>query len=78
MPKNYAQPHAFVDSQKIGDIVAKAPTRSKKTSARRPWSKEDVKTLKGMARKEPLRKSRSRSSAPKARPVRRRPLLAFR
>ena len=36
--------------------MAKAPARSKKTSARRPWSKEDVKTLKGMARKEPASK----------------------
>jgi hypothetical protein len=36
--------------------VVKAPARSKKTSARRPWSKEDVKTLKGMARKEPASK----------------------
>ena len=36
--------------------MAKAATRTKKTSARRPWSKEDVKTLKGMARKEPASK----------------------
>jgi len=33
--------------------VAKAP---KKAPARRPWSKDDVKLLKGMARKEPASK----------------------
>ncbi len=36
--------------------MVKAPARSKKTSARRPWSKDDVKALKGMARKEPASK----------------------
>jgi hypothetical protein len=35
--------------------VAKAPA-SKKAPARRPWSKEDVRTLKGLARKEPASK----------------------
>jgi hypothetical protein len=39
----------------IGDIVAKAPA-SKKAPARRPWTKDDVRTLKGMARKEPASK----------------------
>jgi len=34
--------------------MAKAP--SKKAPARRPWTKEDVRTLKGMARKEPASK----------------------
>ena len=33
--------------------MAKAP---KKAPARRPWSKDDVKLLKGMARKEPASK----------------------
>jgi hypothetical protein len=33
--------------------VAKAP---KKAPARRPWTKDDVKLLKGMARKEPASK----------------------
>jgi hypothetical protein len=33
--------------------VAKAP---KKAPARRPWSKDDVRLLKGMARKEPAAK----------------------
>jgi hypothetical protein len=35
--------------------VAKAPA-SKKAPSRRPWTKEDVRTLKGMARKEPASK----------------------
>ena len=35
--------------------MAKAPA-SKKAPARRPWTKEDVRTLKGMARKEPASK----------------------
>ena len=35
--------------------MAKAPA-SKKAPARRPWSKEDVRTLKGLARKEPASK----------------------
>lgn len=36
--------------------MAKAPARSKKAPARRPWTKDDVKVLKGMARKEPASK----------------------
>jgi hypothetical protein len=36
--------------------VAKAAVRSKKAPVRRPWSKDDLKVLKGMARKEPLSK----------------------
>jgi hypothetical protein len=36
--------------------MAKAVTRSKKAPARRPWSKDDVRLLKGMARKEPASK----------------------
>ena len=32
--------------------MVKAPARSKKTPQRRPWSKDDVKVLKGLARKE--------------------------
>ncbi len=35
--------------------MAKAPA-SKKAPARRPWTKDDVRTLKGMARKEPASK----------------------
>ncbi len=33
--------------------MAKAPAQKKKPSMRRPWSKDDVRMLKGMARKEP-------------------------
>jgi hypothetical protein len=40
---------------RTGDNVAKAPA-SKKAPARRPWTKEDVRTLKGLARKEPASK----------------------
>jgi hypothetical protein len=36
--------------------VAKAIARSKKTSVRRPWSKDDMRLLKSMARKEPAAK----------------------
>jgi hypothetical protein len=39
-----------------GAIVAKVATRSKKAPVRRPWSKDDLRLLKGMARKEPLSK----------------------
>ena len=33
--------------------MAKAVARSEKAPARRPWSKDDVRLLKSMARKEP-------------------------
>ena len=36
--------------------MAKAPAKSKKPPARKPWSKDDVRLLKGMARKEPASK----------------------
>jgi hypothetical protein len=36
---------------RIGDNVAKAPA-NKKAPARRPWTKEDVRALKSLARKE--------------------------
>ena len=36
--------------------MAKAVARSKKAPLRRPWSKDDVRSLKGMARKEPVAK----------------------
>lgn len=36
--------------------MAKAAVRSKKPPVRRPWTKDDLKVLKGMARKEPLSK----------------------
>jgi hypothetical protein len=36
--------------------MAKAAARAKKTPARRPWSKEDIRLLKSMARKEPAAK----------------------
>ena len=36
--------------------MVKAPARGKKTPQRRPWSKDDVKVLKGLARKEPAGK----------------------
>jgi hypothetical protein len=34
--------------------LAKVTVRSKKTPVRRPWLKDDLRLLKGMARKEPL------------------------
>jgi hypothetical protein len=40
----------------IGAVMAKAAIRSKKAPVRRPWSKDDLRLLKGMARKEPLSK----------------------
>jgi hypothetical protein len=36
--------------------MARVPAKSKKPPARRPWSKDDVRLLKGMARKEPASK----------------------
>jgi hypothetical protein len=36
--------------------MAKALVRSKKSLVRRPWSKDDFRILKSMARKEPLAK----------------------
>src|ERR1700728_1632127 len=36
--------------------MARAPAKSKKPPARKPWSKDDVRLLKGMARKEPASK----------------------
>jgi hypothetical protein len=36
--------------------MAKASVRSKKSPVRRPWSKDDFRILKSMARKEPLAK----------------------
>ena len=36
--------------------MAKPPVRNKKAPSRRPWSKDDLRLLKGMARKEPLAK----------------------
>jgi hypothetical protein len=39
-----------------GDDMAKAATARKRTPARRPWEKDDLRTLKTMARKEPLAK----------------------
>ena len=36
--------------------MAKAAVRKKKAPIRRPWSKDDLRLLKGMARKEPLSK----------------------
>jgi hypothetical protein len=36
--------------------MAKTAARTKKAPARRPWSKDDVRLLKGMARKEPASK----------------------
>lgn len=40
----------------MGANVAKAVARGKKAPVRRPWSKDDLRLLKGMARKEPLAK----------------------
>ena len=36
--------------------MAKPPVRNKKAPSRRPWSKDGLRLLKGMARKEPLAK----------------------
>jgi hypothetical protein len=36
--------------------VAETVVRRKKLLARRPWSKDDLRVLKGMSRKEPLAK----------------------
>ena len=36
--------------------MAKVVARKKKPAVRRPWSKDDMRLLKGMARKEPLAK----------------------
>ena len=36
--------------------MAKVVARSKKAPARRPWSKDDIRMLKSMARKEPAAK----------------------
>ena len=36
--------------------MAKAVVRNKKAPVRRPWSKDDLRSLKSMARKEPLAK----------------------
>ena len=36
--------------------MAKAVARTKKPLVRRPWTKDDLRLLKGMARKEPLAK----------------------
>ena len=36
--------------------MVKVVARTKKVSARRPWTKDDVRMLKGMARKEPASK----------------------
>ena len=36
--------------------MANAVVRRKKAPTRRPWSKDDLRLLKGMARKEPLAK----------------------
>jgi hypothetical protein len=36
--------------------MAKAAARAKKAPARRPWTKEDIRLLKSMARKEPAAK----------------------
>ncbi len=36
--------------------MAKAIARSKKAPVRRPWSKDDLRLLRGMARKEPAAK----------------------
>jgi hypothetical protein len=40
----------------MGEDMAKAAARTKKAPARRPWTKDDVRILKGMARKEPASK----------------------
>jgi hypothetical protein len=44
------------ETYQTGEDMAKAVARTKKAPARRPWSKDDVRLLKGMARKEPASK----------------------
>jgi hypothetical protein len=46
----------IAQTDRIGANVAKALKPSKKAPVRRPWSKDDVRLLKGMARKEPVAK----------------------
>src|ERR1700683_4524378 len=41
---------------RMGAEMTRAPAKSKNPPARRPWSKDDVRLLKGMARKEPASK----------------------
>jgi hypothetical protein len=43
-------------THQTGEDMAKAVARTKKAPTRRPWSKDDVRLLKGMARKEPAAK----------------------
>ncbi len=43
----------FVNQTGMRIDMAKAPATKKKPLARRPWTKDDVRLLKGMARKEP-------------------------
>jgi hypothetical protein len=43
----------FEGYNRTGAEMARAPAKSKKPPARRPWTKDDVKVLKSMARKEP-------------------------
>jgi hypothetical protein len=40
----------------VAKTALKAAVRPKKAPARRPWTKDDLKVLKSMARKEPLAK----------------------
>ena len=44
------------ETQQSGDDMAKTIARTKKAPTRRPWSKDDIRLLKGMARKEPASK----------------------
>jgi hypothetical protein len=55
-----------------GADVAKAIARSKKTSVRRLWSKDDMRLLKSMARKEPAAKIAKALSEQRVRHVKRR------
>ena len=41
---------------RVGANVAKAVVRKKTAPTRRPWSKDDLRVLKSMARKEPVEK----------------------
>jgi hypothetical protein len=54
--RNSCKTRLVPETHQTGEDMAKAVTRSKKAPVRRPWSKDDVRLLKGMARKEPASK----------------------
>jgi hypothetical protein len=53
---NSCKTRFVLETYQTGGDMAKAVARTKKAPARRPWSKDDIRILKGMARKEPASK----------------------